>query len=1045
MRVTEIAVRRPITTAMVALIVVLLGGIGFLRVPIDLVPDVTLPIVTIRTDYKNVSPADIETLLTEPIERAITRVSGVENITAVSSEGRSLIRAFFSWGTNLDEAVSDVRSRIDRIRDSLPQDADSPVIFKFDVNAHPIIYLGVSGKMEPVELRRFAEDTIQYRLERIDGVASADLRGGLEREIHVDLFADKIKALDLSTEDVVRALRAENQNFPAGNVYQGNYRVVVRTLGEFQNLDQIRETLIARRNGRAIYLRDLASVEDSFQEIDHVIRINGRLGILMAIVKRPGENTVEVADQVKKELERINEDYKDKGIFASPLIDTSRYIRKSISQVGKVAAYGGILAIVILLIFLRNIRSTLVIATAIPISVIATFALIYFEGFTLNIMSFGGLALGIGLLVDNAIVVLENIFRHREAGADRQKAALVGTRQVSSAITAATLTTLVVFLPIIFIPGTAGVMFKQLALVVFFALATSLLVALTVIPVLSSKYLRISSERPKGVLSRLNSVAEHFFQAMDRGYQSLINWALGHRALVILTAALIFIASLYLYPMVGQEFMPNTDEGEVRIYAKMAEGTRIEVMDKAFTRLEAIVGNNVSEIQNTFTRFGNYRFSRNTPHRGDIRMKLVPISERNRSTQEIAQSLRRQVRNIPGLTARTRASGQIWIIRRVGLSDDDRLQINILGHDLERSKQIARRVKAVIETIPGVTDARISQDEGTPEAVLKIDRRKAANLGISISEIAQLVGTSLRGTKATLYREKGDEVDVVVRLRRSDREEISSIFSLPVKTPSGKTIPIGSVVSLRERRGPVEINRLDQERVITVAGDTYGRDMESIVADAREKLKEIPLPPDFNIQIGGDYVEKQRAFKELKWGLMLALILVYMVMAAQFESFIDPLIIMFSVPFGAVGVLLVLVLTGTTLNVNSFIGITMLVGIVVNNAIVLVDYVNLKVREDGLSVREAVIHGGRTRLRPILMTTFTTVLAMAPMALGLGEGGEVQAPLARVVIGGLTISTLISLVLIPVLYATVKQRQPVEAGQWMLSRWRLANGRIFRK
>ena len=1020
MRVTEIAVRRPITTAMAAMIAVLLGSIAFLRIPIDLMPDVTLPIVTIRTDYKNVSPIDIETLLTEPIERQITRVAGVEEVISVSSEGRSQVRAYFTWGTNLDEAVNDVRSRLDRIRNNLPEAADPPVIFKYDVTAHPIIYLAVAGKMGPVELRHFAEETIQYRLERIDGVASADVRGGLVREIRVEPLADKIKSFDLSTEDLVRALVAENQNLPAGNVYQGNYRVVVRTLGEFQNLDQIRGTVIARRNGRAIYLRDIASVEDSFQEIDHVIRINGREGVLMTVVKRPGGNTVEVAERVKKELERINEDYRDRGISAWPVIDTSQYVRKSINQVGRVAMYGGILAILILLLFLRNVRSTLVISTAIPISVIATFALIYFQGFTLNIMSFGGLALGIGLLVDNSIVVLENIFRHREAGADRQKAALVGTRQVASAIIAATLTTLVVFLPIIFIPGTAGVMFKQLAWVVFFALSASLVVALTVIPVLSSRYLRIRRERPVGSLSRLNAAAERFFQAMDQGYQSLLSWALRHRTVAVLGAASIFTASLYLYPMVGQEFMPSTDEGELRIRARMEEGTRIEVMDKAFTRLEEIVRSNVPEARNILTRFGNYRRSRNTPHRGDIRVKLAPLSERNRSNEEIAQSLRRRIRRVPGLKARARASGQLWVIRRSGLTDDDRLRVNVLGYDLDQSRQIARRVKEIIETIPGVTDARIYQDEGTPEATIQIDREKAASMGISVSDIAEVVRTSLGGNPATLYREKGDEFNVLVRLRQSDRQDMSSILSLPVKTPLGRAIPIGSLVSLRNRRGPVQIARLNQQRVNTVAGDTYGRDMEGIVTDAREKLKEISLPPGYSIQFGGDYEEKQKAFRELKWGLVLALILVYMVMAALFESFVDPLIILFSVPFAVVGVLLVLVLTGTTLNVNSFIGITMMVGIVVNNAIVLVDYINLKVREEGLLVREAVVHGGRTRLRPILMTTLTTVLAMLPMGLGLGEGGEVQAPLARVVIAGLTTSTLITLVLIPVLYATVK-------------------------
>jgi HAE1 family hydrophobic/amphiphilic exporter-1 len=1041
---TEAAVRRPVTTAVAAFIVLLLGGVALQRIPIDLMPDITLPVVTITTDYRNVSPVDIETLITEPIERAVARVSGVEEITSESTEGRSRVRAYFAWGTNLDEAVNDVRSRIDRLRDDLPLDSLPPVIAKYDVNASPIMLLGVSGNMNPIELRHFTEETLQYRLERIEGVAAANVRGGRVRQIHVNLQPDKIKALDLAPEEVVRSLVAENQNLPAGNVYQGNYRVVVRTLGEFQDLEEIQNALIARRNGRAIYVRDVATVEDSYEEIDHIIRINGHPGVMVSVIKRPGANTVQVADRVREEVQVINSDYKSQGILMGVLTDTSDYIKKSMGQVKNAAVYGAILVVVVLLVFLRSGRSTLIISTAIPISVVATFALIYFKGFTLNIMSFGGLALGIGMLVDNAIVVLENIFRHREAGAEQKTASLVGTREVGQAVTASTLTTIVVFLPVVFIPGTVGVMFQQLAWVVFFSLVVSLIVSLTVIPVLCAKYLHVNRERSRGYLGRLSAAIEGPLQWLDSTYESSLRWALRHRALVILAAAGVFTSSLYIYPLIGQEFMPRTDEGEVRVRADMEEGTRIEVMNSGFTRLEEIIRNNVPEGETLLTRFGNYSSGRNRPHRGDITIKLVPLGERARSTEQIAQDLRGELRGIAGMRARARPSGEAWALRRVGLTGDDRLEVNILGRDPEQAQQIARQVKDILEETPGITDARVSRDLGTPEAVLRVDRQKAADLGISVATIARVIRISLGGQRATLYREEGEEYEVLVRLPEADRQNMSSILDLDVKTPAGKNIPISILASLQERKGPVEIERLNQERVISIGGDTVGRDMESIVTDIKEKLKTLSLPPGYTIDFGGDYDEKVKAFRELKWGLILSLILVYMVMAAQFESFKDPLIILCSVPLAWVGIGGVLYLTDTTLNMNSYIGIVMLVGIVVNNAIILVDYMNLKIRE-GMSVHDAVVLGGRTRLRPILMTTLTTVLALIPMALGLGEGGEVQAPLARVVFGGLTSSTLITLILIPVVYATVKEWERAGIKEMAFARWRLANGRVYRK
>jgi HAE1 family hydrophobic/amphiphilic exporter-1 len=802
--------------------------------------------------------------------------------------------------------------------------------------------------------------------------------------------------------------------------------------------------VVALRGGRPVYLRDVAKVEDSYKEIDSVVRINKRNAVVLLVRKQPTANTVAVANGVKREIDRINQDHREVKIQA--LRDNSRYINNAIRNVSIAAFWGGTLAIFVLLFFLQNVRSAFVIATAVPISVVATFALMYFQGFTVNIMSFGGLALGIGLLLDNSIVVLENIFRHRERGAEKREAVLKGTREVAGAITASTLTTLAVFLPLLFVPGTAGILFKQLAWVVFFSLAASLIVALTIVPVMTYQLLGAPPrDRRGGFLGKVFDLGKKSLSGMDEGYQAILRWALARRAVVIFAAFALLALSLTLSPSIGREFMPQADEGEVRIVAEMEEGANIEKMDEAFRKLETVVDGNVAETHDSFTHLGRFGWRARGKNKGHVHVWFGPRNTRQRSDKEIASSLRQKVQSVPGVVARVRSRSGLFVFRRLGLTEDDNVEVILRGHDMIAGQLLARQVKEKMEQVEGIVGVRINRQGGQPEMGLQIDREKAANLGIPVSTIARVVETSLGGTSATLYREGGDEFNILVRLADRDRRGLDTILDLTVPTGSGKPVPLKNLVRLEEGRGTMEIHRLNQERIITVSGEVSGRDMGGAIKDLQAALKELKLPTDFSILFGGDYQEQREAFRELQLGLFLALILVFVVMAAQFESFLDPLIIMFSVPFATIGILLALVLTGTTLNVNSYIGIIMLAGIVVNNAIVLVAYINLKVREDGLSVQEAVLHGGRTRLRPILMTTLTTVLAMIPLAAGLSEGSEVQAPLARVVIGGLTTSALITLVIIPVLYATVKEWQEIGIRQWRFNRWIPANGRIFRK
>ncbi len=1030
MNLSQFAVRRPVTTYMAVLSVLILGAVSILKIPVELMPEITFPTVTINTRYENVSPGEIETLVTEPIEKAVSSVSGVEDVNSVSVEGRSQVRVSFVWGTDLDGAVSDLREKLDGIRDDLPREAKVPVISKYDVNASPIMYIGIAADMDEIALRTLVENQIRYRLERVAGVAAAEIRGGLEREIHVNLLIDKLRALNVSPAQIERALNAENVDLPAGHIDRAQVEMTVRTLGQFTNLEQIRNSVVALWRGTPIYLRDLAVVEDSYREIDHKVRINGRGAVIVSLLKQPNANTVEVVDRVRAEIERINQDWP--RIEIKSLRENASYIRRAIDNVTGSALLGSVFAILILLMFLRSLRSTVVVAFAIPVSIIATFALMYFQGFTINIMSFGGLALGVGMLVDNSIVVLENIFRHRDQGKERGAAVYDGTREVTGAIVASTLTTVVVFVPLLFIPGTAGEIFKQLAWVIFFSMLVSLLVALTLVPLMAYQLIGAAARRSSPLAAKLSAAAKAAMDGMERGYRGLLVRCLDNKALLFALVALFFFGSLTLLSDIGTEFMPKADEGEVQILVEMAEGTKISALDTAFAAIESAVKRRVPEAQNVFTHFGQFGGRARGKNQGHVHIWLRPKSQRLRSDEQIARALRRDVNAVPGVVARVRARSGLFVFRRLGLDGDDNLEVELRGHDLTTAERIAGEIKLHMEQVGGITGVRINRRGGQPELGVHIDREKAAAMGIPVATVAQTVKTALVGTRATLYRDRGDEFDVRVRLVERDRLTPQAVLDIAVPTPSGKSVALGNLVRLEERRGPAEIHRRNQERVVSISGEVTGRDMGAVIHDLQARLRSLKLPADFSVEVGGDYHEQQESFRELRWGLLLALVLVYIVMAAQFESLRDPLLIMFSLPLAAIGILASLWVSGSTLNVNSFIGIILLTGIVVNNAIVLVDYINWKIREDGLELREAVISGATARLRPVLMTNLTTVLAMVPLALALGEGGELQAPLARVVIGGLTSSMLITLVVIPALYAASREWKTAKA--WRLGR-----------
>jgi HAE1 family hydrophobic/amphiphilic exporter-1 len=1021
MNVWEWSVARPIGISMLAFIVMLLGGVAFYHLPIDLMPDITYPTISMTANYANAGPVEVETLLTRPIEQAISAVPGVEEITSTSSEGRCSVRVTFAWGTDLDAASNDIRDRLDRIMARFPEGVERPSLRKFDLANFPILIFGVSGQLDPVQLLKVIEDQVKYRIERIPGVAALDIMGGRRREIHVNLFPERLQALQIRPDQVIARLRQENLNLPAGIIEVGNYEYTIRTPGEFFQVEQLRDVIVKEDGKSLIRLGEVAEIDDHWERVRSIVRVNGQPGVRVSVNKQSGKNTVQVADAVLAEVERINQELPQ--IQVTKIVDSSKYIRRSIANVSSSAVVGGFLAILILLFFLRDVASTLVIGTSIPFSVIATFVLMYFNGFTLNIMSLGGVALGIGMLVDNSIVVLENIFRHCEAGMSPNEAAVKGCGEVAAPILASTTTTLVIFLPLLFVEGMTGLMFKQLSYVVGFSLLCSLGISLTVVPMLCSKLLqgRARGKSPAAATGAKEESDPHSQDFLTRIYVAVLGVILNWRLSAILLAMALLGACVMQARGIATEFMPTADEGEVRVSAEMEVGSRLSLVEEKIVALEKTIIRAVPELTSLVTSVGGGGMGGGgRSNRGDFRIPLVEKTDRKRSSARIAGELRNVLNAVPGMKLRIR-EGQGLFIFRMGAQDADKLQIQIRGHNLEKADAIAKQIESQLSLIPGISDVRLSRESGAPERLISIDRRRAADQKLSVTRIAEFLEIILSGKQAGNFRESGDEFKILVQSENSERMSLEEIMDLTLLNTANQPVALRNVAEIISREGPLLIERADQERIVEVSADPGERPLGDVLAEAQEKIRNIPLPQDFSIVISGDFEEQQRSFRELMFSFVLALILVYMVMAIQYESLRDPLIVMTTVPFAAIGVILALILTKSTFNVQSFIGCIMLGGIIVNNSILLVDHANYLFREEGMRLRAALLQAGGDRLRPILMTASTTILGLLPMAIGLGEGGEVQAPMARVVIGGLLCSTLVSLLIIPAVYSLFYQ------------------------
>lgn len=1000
---------------MACLIVALLGWMSLTSLRVDLMPDMTWPIVTVNTLYPGAGPEEVETLITRPMEQAVGSVQGVERLNSASMEGSSSVRVQFAWGTNLDPAIGDIRARLERLRQNLPPGVEPPYIRRYDSSDQPIIYLGLQTDLPPIRATQLAENSIAPRLEQCEGVARIRVRGGTRREIQVNLDRQKIESLDMTVTEVLDALGRDNINQPAGDLDEGHVRMIVRSRGEFAHLDQIADTVIRQQEGAVVRVRDVGEVLDGEEERTEATRVNGRPGLLIYVYQQSGANTVEVSDAIRERIGDINESIPDASLTIR--MDKSDYIRQAISNVRDSATYGAGLAIVVLIIFLRSFRSTLVIAATMPLSVLATFVLIYFNGFSLNMVSFGGLALGIGLLVDNSIVVLESIFRKREDGQDRFEAALEGTQEVASAIVASTLTTLVVFLPLLFIEGQTGIMLKELAYVVSFSLVCSLFASLTLTPMLATILMRDTQHhRFQWVFSLANlfhGINRSVLNLAERVYSGLLNFSLKFPLVVTFLLLLSFCGAVGLSPRVGTEFLPKTDEGRIFVNTEMTAGIQLEhLMEKAI-HVEGIVREAVPEALTTASFIGDDADDADDWNEAWFSLHLAPRDKRTRTVEEIRKDLEQQIGKVPGMSIKVRIRNDLYG-RRSFSSEGESLWVEIRGHDQATAQQLSDRVVQAMKRVSGVINVEANQADRQPEVSVQIDRARASALGISVSDITQTLETAIQGTRTTVFREAGNEYNVVIQLRESDRSRLEDIERVGVAAPGGQVIPLKNLIRLAPGQSAVAIYRLDRQRVQWVSGNVEDRDLGHVVRDLQRELRRIPPVEGFVLNISGDWEDQQESFNALTMGFILSVVLMYMVMASQFESLGAPLLILLTLPLAAIGVVTVLLTTETTLNVQSFIGLVMLAGIVVNNAIVLIDYMNqLRHREPERPAVDIVKQAALRRFRPILMTTLTTVLAMTPIALGLGDGGELQAPMARVVIGGLSSATLITLLAIP--------------------------------
>ena len=1057
-RLIEIATERRVTIVMFTVAVVLFGIVSLSRLKVNLLPDISYPTVTIRTELTGAAPVEIENLLTKPIEEAVGVIRNVRLVRSVSRTGQSDVTLEFVWGTDMDIAGVDVREKVDII--DLPLEAKRPLLLRFDPSSEPIMRLGLLRKDEGQSIadagsvvaslkaiRRLAEDRIKNDLEAEEGTAAVKVSGGFEDEIQIHVDQQKLSQLDISIQQIAERIRAENVNLSGGRLEEGRQRYLVRTINEFQTVEEFADAIVAIVADRPVFLRDVATVTRGYKEREAITRVNGQESVELAIYKEGDANTVQVANRVERRLESIRESLPEE-LELVKIYDQSKFISAAIQQVTSAAIFGGILAIMVLYGFLQDSRATTIIAVAIPVSVIGTFLLMYSNDVSLNIMSLGGVALAVGMLVDNAIVVLENIVRKREQGQGILEAARNGTAEVSTAVIAATLTTIAVFFPMVFISGVAGQLFRDQALTVTFALIFSLIVALTLIPMLAalgtgSRYQEAGEETPPNRFTRAIATVvrafgvvfagvkwlcwiilwvpgwllQHLYLSVAKGYEPVLRWSLSHRAAVVGGAAAIFAATMLLIPRLGTELIPQLSQGEFEVDLRLSPGSPLAETDRAIQAAHDAT-RDIDDVELNYSVAGTgNRLDANPVDSGEntgtLSITLKPGAGRAEEAAAM-DAMRKQLMQLPGV--------QYEFSRPSLMTFASPLQIEVSGFDLEDLEAVNQVLVSKMQASDRYVDVKTTIEPGNPEIQIIFDQERAASLGLSVRDIADRVVANVRGELATRYTWRDKKIDVLVRSVDTTRASIAEIRSLIVNPAAERPVTLEAVAEIKIAKGPAEIRRIAQERVAIISANLAYGDLGAAVADANSIIDGTPMPQGITAMVSGQNEEMQDSFRSMQFALLLAVFLVYIVMASQFESLVHPLVILFTIPLALVGAVLALFLTGTTVNVVAFIGIIMLAGIVVNNAIVLVDLIN-QLQAQGLEKTSAIMEAGQARLRPILMTTLTTVLGLLPMAIGFGEGSELRTPMAITVIGGLLVSTLLTLVVIPVVYSLLDRKK----------------------
>ena len=1018
MKIVNFAVKRPVTMIILIAVVIILGFFTLSRMAVDLFPEMKLPVAAVITSYNGAGPEEIESQVSKPIEDTVATLSNVKKVTSTSSSGSSTVIIQYNWGTDMDNATTEIREKIGLIDAYLPDGADKPLVVKMDPTMMPVMQMGITSKnMSMGQIQALAEDVIQPRLERISEVASVTIAGGQEREVQVEVDPVKLENYGLTLSQVNQVLQAENFNMSSGKVVEGSRQYFVRNLQQFESVDDIKNVAITTTTGNTVYLRDIAVIKDGYKENTQMTRVDGGAAVGIACMKQTDANTVKACEAVKEEIAQLEKEY-NMDLTVKVIMDQSSYINDSLNTTKKQIVEGALLAVVVLLFFLRNIRSTFIIFTSIPLSIVAAFVLMYFNHNTLNLITLGGLALGVGRIVDDSIVVFENIYRHRSLGMPPMEAAVTGASEVGNAVIAATLTIIAVFLPIMFTEGLASILFKPMALTISFAIVASLAVALTVIPLMSSRMLtdramekiNLGTGRTRKIMDSFG----HWIDNLGERYKILLHWSLGHRKIIILSVTGLMIVSIALTPLVGAEFMPKMDSGQISINIETDKGSTLENTDKIVDQVEKEVG----KIPEVYTRYtsvgssGNYLASGSETDKATIYVELVDRSKRDKNVDTIAEEIRNNLVNVAGAKIEvntmdaTSSSG----------STGGPINVQIRGDDLQQLQSLSTQIANIVKSVPGTREVSSSVADGNPEIQVQIDRLRASSYGLTPMQVASEVRNAMNGTVATRYKVEGDEVDVKVRYAPQGHEDLASLENLTILSPRGNVVKLSQVADFELAQGPVQIDREDQVRKAEVNAYLLNRDLNSVIKDIQSKVNKMNLPAGYTVTYEGENQDMMDSFGSLGIALILAIILVYAVMAIQYESFFNPFVIMFSIPTALIGVVLGLLMTGRSFSVPSFIGLIMLVGIVVSNAIVLVDYLK-QLRERGMERNAAIIEAGRVRLRPILMTAFATILAMLPLSLGLGQGAEWGAPLATVIIGGLVVSTFITLVLVPVIYS----------------------------